>query len=524
MGTEIGSEKRPERHRASQTLSRALLFVLFTLILLVAIPVVIGCAADSAQTAALEGLRLPAGRQQLMGHARTLRNVEAVVTVVLGVLSLIAGSIVLRAQGFILRSMDALAEEESKLSAAEQNMRHLAFANARRVRELEAIFSISQDLSLQGGTDRMVGRLTEEVARLFGAEKCLLWLCAPDNKSLEPQFPAFGFSVEELRGVRLELTPGGWAYSVLHDDVPAVGAPASAGEKEVAQRLGLRSALAVRLAASGKLLGVLAVYNKQDGSPFTDEEAQLLRTFAGQAAFAIHSAQLYGEANRRANLLAWAMQETHHRIKNNLQAVSAILEVQAMDLQGEPVPPETLRDVVRQIRTIAVVHDLLSQNRQGLDEGSVSARTAIERLVPVITMGRMDRRIRTKLDVDDVPLNSKLATSLGLIVNELVSNALKHANPPHGELEVTVSLHAAGDAATLVVQDNGAGFPPGFEARSHCHVGIDLVRMLVERDLAGTIQFTNAHGGRVEARIPLMSASRGAKYDYQFAESTRSHL
>src|SRR5439155_7273221 len=90
--------------------------------------------------------------------------------------------------------------------------------------------------------------------------------------------------------------------------------------------------MAVRLAASGKLLGILAVYNKRDGSQFSMEEAQLLRAFAGQAAFAIHSAQLYTEANRRADLLAWAMQETQHRIKNNLQAVSAILEMQILDL------------------------------------------------------------------------------------------------------------------------------------------------------------------------------------------------
>ena len=394
---------------------------------------------------------------------------------------------------------------------AERQLRSLAVVNARRAQEMGAIFNVARDLSVEGGTDRLHSFLTEQVAKLFDAEKCVIWLCTPDGAELRPEPPAFGFRPEALRTVAIPLAPDSAAHLVMANDQPAIneadgaGADLGAGSK-CREALGLETILAVRLSASGQHLGILAVYNKKDGSRFTEEDARLLRAFAGQAAFALHSSVLYEEANRRADLLTWAMKETHHRIKNNLQAVSAILDVQAMDAR-EYVPAETLHDVLRQIRSIAVVHDLLSKNLEGTNEGSISADVAFEQLVPVLTMGRADKRVGISLNVADVLLPSKLATSLALIVNELVSNALKHGSRNTDQVNVTVTLEPAEDHIRLIVEDNGPGFPPGFDQQKHTGIGLDLVRMLVERDLSGKLKYTNAPGARVEATLPLPGAS-----------------
>ena len=410
----------------------------------------------------------------------------------------------------------------------EAQLRSLAAINARRARELETIFAVTKELSVQGGTERLHSYLTEQVARLFDAEKCAVWLCTPDGGSLCAEPPAYGFEPESLPNLCVTLGPDSAARKVLEEDVPAINRANGRGPDlgmgpEAVKALGLETILAVRLSASGKQLGILSVYNKRDGSLFTDEDARLLRAFAGQAAFALHSAHLYQEARRRADLLAWAMKETHHRIKNNLQAVSAILDVQAMDAQ-EFVPSETLRDVLRQIRTIAVVHDLLSQNLRGTEEGSISAETAFEQLVPVITMGRADRRINTRLEVADILLPSKLATSLALAVNELASNAIKHAARGTESVEVGVTLKQEEEQLRLTVCDNGPGFPPGFDIRKDGGIGLDLVRMLIERDLAGKLNISNAPGARVEAIIPLPGASRRATDDNEYAGTARANL
>ncbi len=412
--------------------------------------------------------------------------------------------------------------------AVETQLRTLSETNARRARELETIFAITKELSVQGGTERLHSYLTEQVARLFDAEKCVVWLCTPDGASLCPEPPAYGFSPEALETLCVPLGPESGALRVLEDDEPAInrvnghGPDLGTGDESV-KSLGLETILAVRLSASGKQLGILAVYNKRDRSSFTEEDARLLRAFAGQAAFALRSAHLYEEARRRAELLAWAMKETHHRIKNNLQAVSAILDVQAMDA-GESVPAETLRDVLRQIRTIAVVHDLLSQNLRGTEEVSISAETAFEQLVPIITMGRADRRINTRLDVADILLPSKLATSLALAVNELASNAIKHGARGTEGVEVGVTLEQEEGHIRLTVCDNGPGFPPGFDIRKDAGIGLDLVRMLIERDLSGKLIISNAPGARVEAVIPQPGAARGAIDDNEHAGTARANL
>ena len=410
----------------------------------------------------------------------------------------------------------------------ETQLRTLVGTNAKRARELETIFVVTKELSVQGGTERLHSYLTEQVAKLFDAEKCVVWLCTPDGESLCPEPPAYGFAPGALETLCLPLGLESAARRVLEDDEPAInrvngrGPDLGTGDESV-KALGLETILAVRLSASGKQVGILAVYNKRDHSRFTDEDARLLRAFAGQAAFALHSAHLYEEASRRADLLGWAMKETHHRIKNNLQAVSAILDVQAMDA-GDSVPAETLRDVLRQIRTIAVVHDLLSQNLRGTEEGSVSAETAFEQLVPIMTMGRADRRIKTRLDVADILLPSKLATSLALAVNELASNAIKYGARGTEGVEVGVTLEQYDEHIRLTVCDNGPGFPPGFDIGKDAGIGLDLVRMLIERDLSGKLSISNALGARVEAVIPLPGASRGAINDNEHAGTARANL
>ena len=104
------------------------------------------------------------------------------------------------------------------------------------------------------------------------------------------------------------------------------------------------------------------------------------------------------------------------------------------------------------------------------------------------------------LAADDAPVSARQGTALALCVQELYSNAIKH-----GQGNVFVALAVTEGQATLQVDDNGAGFPPGFDPQAAANIGLELVLNLVRTDLSGTIAFgcCDSSGGRVTVAIPL---------------------
>lgn len=194
-----------------------------------------------------------------------------------------------------------------------------------------------------------------------------------------------------------------------------------------------------------------------------------------------------------------AMQETHHRVKNNLQIVSAMIDMQSMEhREAQSVPIQEFDRLSRHIRTLAAVHDLLTRSLQEEENAQrVSSAAVIGELMALLeaTGGS-----QIQAQVDDTPLLSKQAVTLSLTINELVSNAVKHAS---GQVEIT--FEALGPLAELRVSDNGPGFPPGFDPISHANLGLELVQSLVETDLKGQTRFENRTptGACVRVTFPL---------------------
>jgi PAS domain S-box-containing protein len=209
--------------------------------------------------------------------------------------------------------------------------------------------------------------------------------------------------------------------------------------------------------------------------------------------------QLLASEKEKSEQLKLSVREAHHRIKNNLQAISDLLYLELT--QGEGGSPEdALRESIDRVQAIATVHDLLSQDE---DVRVVDAQAVMERLVPSIlrSCGVSTDRLTVRMDVQRVPLSSKRATVLALIVNELVSNAIKHACRDTGEGELDLSLRQDSEELVLRVQDNGPGLPPDFSMDTHSHVGLDVVRTLAERDLNGCFTLTSRGGVLAEVRF-----------------------
>ena len=194
------------------------------------------------------------------------------------------------------------------------------------------------------------------------------------------------------------------------------------------------------------------------------------------------------------------MTETHHRVKNNLQVIAAMVDMQVME-DTSTLPTEEFRRLGSHIHMLAAVHDLLTEKAKadGLAH-YVSSGAVMEKLLPL--MRQLSGNRMAKVEITDVPLTAKQGTSLALVLNELVSNAYKH-----GKGSVEISFTATEKEAVLEVCDDGPGFPPNFDPVKAAHTGLELVESLSRWDLSGIARYETRDeegGGRVQITMPLI--------------------
>lgn len=185
-----------------------------------------------------------------------------------------------------------------------------------------------------------------------------------------------------------------------------------------------------------------------------------------------------------------AMRETHHRVKNNLQVISAMIEMQMLEYRGQKtVPLEDYTQLKTHVHTLAIVHDLLSTGIKE-EEGAerVSVKAVLDQLMPMLQQTAWNKAVH--YSIDDIRLTSKLCVSLTLVLNELVTNALKH-----GKKEADVLFLVEGTEARLEVFDDGPGFPEGFNPLKDANMGLELVESLVRTDLKGQSTYGNRPEG-----------------------------
>jgi two-component sensor histidine kinase len=182
----------------------------------------------------------------------------------------------------------------------------------------------------------------------------------------------------------------------------------------------------------------------------------------------------------------------HHRVKNNLQLISSLLSLQAARI-AEPAFAELFAESRNRVRSMALVHENLY--RAG-SFARISMATHIRNLCAHLSgaYGVQSRRVELAIRIGDVELDLDRAVTCGLIVNELVSNALKHAFPDGRAGRVCVELQPFGDKQqVLVVGDNGIGLPRDLDYHRADSLGLQLVDKLTQQ-LHGTIAVNRAGG------------------------------
>nr|QNO46546.1 hypothetical protein HPDFPBIK_00005 [Methanosarcinales archaeon ANME-2c ERB4] len=195
------------------------------------------------------------------------------------------------------------------------------------------------------------------------------------------------------------------------------------------------------------------------------------------------------------------LREIHHRVKNNLQVVSSLLNMQARNATDEKTKG-ILSESRDRVMTMSLIH---SQLYEGSDLAEINMKEFVDRLLGQLQSYQVgDTRITRVVRVDDYPLPISVAVPVGLIINELLSNALKHAFEGMDEGKIEVSLTASGDGRiNLKVSDDGVGLPPEFNIDESKTLGLRLVKILTEDQLQGTLEVTSDGGATFKMEFDI---------------------
>jgi predicted ATPase/two-component sensor histidine kinase len=350
--------------------------------------------------------------------------------------------------------------------------------------DVATVVKSSQAVSAQSGLERLLRTLMVILLEHAGAQRGLLLLRRGDTLRIEAEAKAtqdaVKVRVKQSRPTSNELPETLLQFvartreTVTLDDARAVN---QFSTDTYFLNNECRSILCLPLLKRAELIGILYLENNLTSNVFTAERIALLELLGGQAALSLESASL----EEKDALL----KEVHHRVKNNLQLISSLLSLQAARIV-DPTIADQLNDSRNRIRSVALVHENLYQAG---NFSKISMASHIRSLCAHLSRAydSPGRGPELTIEVSELQLDMNQAIACGLIINELVSNALKHAFPNERAGNVKIELRAStGRQRVLEVSDDGIGLPPNLDIPSTNSLGLRLVQDLTDQ-LHGTL-------------------------------------
>lgn len=374
-----------------------------------------------------------------------------------------------------------------------------AIEKARRARHLEktavhlhTLSEVSQAIASNIYLDELLHLFVEITARTMNYKVCTVSLVDSDTRELIIKATQ-SESQEYVKKPRPKVGESVAGRAVAERriiTVPDVRKHPDYLFPDVAQRAGLCSLASVPLIFQGRVIGVLNCYTERVHA-FSPEELAILQALSTQAAFAIEHANL---AVKSA-----VIQEMHHRVKNNLQQIASLVRLQ-MHYSRYTTVEQAMNDSLSRILAIAAVHELLSRD----DLDTVSVMKVAEQILTATKQSVVapSKCLYTKVEGPDIRLPLNQATSLALVVNELVQNAVEHGFKNLDEGRIWITLQEDGPEVCLTVINDGEPLPEGFDPARTQSLGLRIVNDLVRGGLGGTFTMENRDGIVATVRFP----------------------
>lgn len=364
----------------------------------------------------------------------------------------------------------------------------------RQIEELQALAKVSEVVTSPQYLDDILDVVTEMAAKVMNAALCSIFLL--DERGAQLELRSAQHASEPYRSRPPHPLGAGIIGRVAAENRPIyvrdVRVDPDYQEQTLARREGLVSLLSVPLSVREQVIGVFNCYSSDERSYSAEQEALFL-TLANQTALAIEHARLATNAAM--------VREMHHRIKNNLQTVAMLMQLQLSEAQNAGGAAADARQMLQismhRVYAIAAVHEILSERGFHLVDikevlQRISAMTASNLTAP-------QQGLQLSVQGEHVLLPSRTATNLALVVNELVQNALEHAFAGRGSGRVQVNLGYAPQELVVTVSDDGLGLPVDY----HPGLGTELVQTLVHEELRGRLAYRRLEKGtEVTIRLP----------------------
>lgn len=362
-------------------------------------------------------------------------------------------------------------------------------AQLAAVREISRAIAEAQDLK---DTLDLITRRTTEVMHV---DSCSIYLHDQANDKLILA-ASTGLNQAGIGEVYLPHGAGLTGWAAEHRRVVAVADAFSddrfyrilgSGESQ------FPSLLAMPLISRDRVIGAANVQTKVRHE-FSRDEIELFGFITELAAAALEKAQLVHAA---------LVQEMHHRVKNNLQTIAMLLRLQ-LSQDKKLTPQAILHETTNRVLSIATVHEILSE--AGVDR--VGALDLIKRMSTTISTYMINPTANIEISVkgDNIELPSQRATSLALVANELLQNAVEHGLAGREEGQITIVLANEQTHLRLDVSDDGRGLPDNFNLETDLGLGLEIVRTSVVEDMQGVFQIGPAPsqaGTLVQITIPI---------------------
>lgn len=366
----------------------------------------------------------------------------------------------------------------------------------RQIEELQALAEISEVVTSPQYLDDILEVVTGMAAQMMGAAVCSIFLLDESGRYLVLRSAQRATSPYRQRpplamgeGVVGQVAASGKALYIAD-----VRRDPRYLAQEMAQSEGLVSLLSVPLSVRERVIGVLNCYTAEERS-FSDEQKALFFTLANQTALAIENSRLVTNAAM--------VREMHHRIKNNLQTVAMLMQLQQAEAAAEV--RQELTVAIHRVHSIAAIHEVLAERGFRL----VDLKEVLERIAQVIleAMPTPGKAIQLLIEGEPILLPTRAASNLALVVNELVQNALQHAFTDQTAGEVRVSLGYAPEELIIVVADDGIGLTADYDPG----LGLEIVQLLVREELGGRLIFNRRQPGtEIVIRVPRQVAEAEA--------------
>lgn len=376
----------------------------------------------------------------------------------------------------------------------------------RKVHELATIHRVTGIIASTLELDRVLQIITTQAVQLSGAERSCIFELDPARQHLNI-LAHYGLHGADVSGIHLPVGQCCAGRSV------ASGQPTRAIDclysdaqcflrQDPMVSSDIHSVLCVPLQVKRKVLGCICIYSSHRHL-LSPEQMQLVVTFANEAAIAIDNARLYEETRRGLELKSVLLRELHHRVKNNLATVAGILSLQRRRTKSAEVR-YILAESVNRVQGLAATHDLLSHE----DVSDARVDEIARKIVGVANanMRPPETHILFEVAPCDIVVSSRAVAILALVLNEMVSNAIKHGM--RGMRDGKVSIRGYEERGQIVVEvlDTGHGPAGPLEDENVEGLGLSLIRNLIG-DIRGqfSLRRTEEDPPRTcaEVRFPL---------------------